>query len=624
MKIKIFALVMVLVMLLGILAGCKPVDPGTSDPGNGGGGDTPTPPTPPNPDDPVNPYHDIYWTEEDTFIFSLTENSNNQELPSTCARYIAGNRDKGIPAEEMADIIDDMVLERNEAAIKTTKVRPLYSYIPEDKEHGWGRNIEAMVGDMSTYVPGYTPDVYCNFVYDMVAASLSGAFANLKTSTMVTDGQVRKNWFQFTDPRYVDDGTGYMVEYMRSLSLSRNKQYCLSSDYFTDMVRAFFVVPVNIQLLETFPLVDTEGAFNYDYIADGEYTIEDFYEFVYTGKWSYATLAEISQVYNFHVSDGKNATDDPNGDLDDRLIFAIAESSGLSASGMLYTTSVTIIEREMTEKTDGQGNKYSDYLYYYPASSDDIHMGEAGYVPASQSLFAFCDALTSLMSENKGIISITNDQAGVYHPGDALLAIRNRFVNNRILFGGAICLGSLEYTEYRDMEDGFGVVPVPLYRTEDENGVAEKYMTQIHNIGRIGAINAKTTKFAKISAYLDYQSLNSTDVLEEYYEVKLCGDVAGGGAHKLMLQYIRSDVRTSFDKAFEDAIGYLFVNESVSGGGDSDAAAISSEKQKWHALIMAAHFECDAGEMSNYYLSYVEDKKGRLDSLEESYVGLPA
>ena len=244
-------------------------------------------------------------------------------------------------------------------------------------------------------------------------------------------------------------------------------------------------------------------------------------------------------------------------------------------------------------------------------------MGEPGYVPSSPSLFSFCDALTSLMSENKGIISISNDQAGVYHPGDALLAIRNRFVNNRILFGGVICLGSLEYTDYRDMEDGFGVVPVPLYRTEDENGVAEKYMTQIHNIGRIGAINAKTTKFAKISAYLDYQSLNSTDVLEEYYEVKLCGDVAGGGAHKLMLQYIRSEVRTSFDKAFEDAIGYLFVNESVGAGGNGADAVETSEDQKWHAIIKKAHFECDAGQMSNAYLSYVEDKKGRLDSLEE-------
>ena len=618
MKIKIFALVMVLVMMVGMLAACKP-DSGSNTPGpNGPVVDDPNP----NPE-PENPYSDIYWTEQDTFIFSLTENSNNQELPSTCARYIAGNREKGIPVDEMADVIDDMVLERNLAAIDKTLVKPEYSYIPEDKEHGWSRNIEDMVSDMSGYVSGITPDVYCNFVYDMVAASLSGAFANLKSSTMVTDGQVRKNWFQFTDPRYVDDGTGYMVEYMRSLSLSRNKQYCLSSDYFTDMVRAFFAVPVNIQLLQTFPLVDEYGKFNYDYVADGEYTIEDFYQFVYTYQWSYATLAEISQVYNFHVSDGNSATDDPNGDLDDRLIFAITESSGLSASGMLYTTSVTIIEREMTTKVDGQGNQYSDYLYYYPASTDDIHMGEDGYVPASQSLFAFCDALTSLFRENKGIISITNDQAGVYHPGDALLAIRNRFVNNRILFGGAICLGSLEYTDYRDMEDGFGIVPVPLYRTEDENGVPEEYMTQIHNIGRIGAINAKTTKFAKISAYLDYQSLNSTDILEEYYEVKLCGDVAGGGAHKEMLQFIRKKVRTSFDKAFEDAIGYLFVNESVSGGGSSDAAATSSEKQKWHSLIMADHFECDAGKMANYYLTYVEDKKGRLDSLEESYVGLP-
>ena len=77
-------------------------------------------------------------------------------------------------------------------------------------------------------------------------------------------------------------------------------------------------------------------------------------------------------------------------------------------------------------------------------------------------------------------------------------------------------------------------------------------------------------------------------------------------------------------KAFEDAIGYLFVNESVSGGGNADDAAKDSNKQKWHALLQANHYECDAGQMSNYYLTYVADKKDRLDSLEESYVGLPA
>ncbi len=621
MKLKIFALVMVLVLMSGMLVGCRKPDDG---PNNGGGGNNP----------PVedNHYADIYWDTTDTFIFSLTENSNQQELPSTCARYLAGDTKRGIPEGERADWIDDMVKMRNEDAIAITRVSPQYTYIPEDQIHGWGQNIQQMVEDMTYYVEGVHPDVYCNFVYDMVNASLSGAFANLKTSTLKTDGSVQKNWFRFTDPSFVDTGKGYMVEYMRSLSLSRNKQYCLSSDYFTDMVRAFFVVPVNIQLLETFQLTDEEGKFNYDYIKDGEYTIEDFYQFVYTGNWSYDTLIEISEVHNFHESNGSNENDDPNGDLNDRLIFAIGESSGLSSSGMLYTSSVTIIERNLTTLTDSNGNPYSDYEYYYPASAADPKYNNSdypNYIPANQSLYDFCDALTSLMNEYKGIISIDNSQDLGWYPNNALLAIRNRFVNNRILFGGDICLGSLEYKEYTDMADGFGIVPVPLFRTErqDENGnmVKEKYMTQIHNVGRIGGINAKTTKFAKISAYLDYMSMYSTDILEEYYETKLCGDVAGGGAHKDMLIYIRSEVRTSFDKAFEDAIGYLFVKENQGN-------AASSEHQKWHSLIMKGGlpedngegFNYDSSKMSTAYNEYIKTKADRLDALEASYVGLPS
>ncbi len=622
MKLKIFALVMVLVLMAGMLVACKP-----DNPDNGGNGVTPGPGT--NVDDH---YADIYWDTTDSFIFSLTENSNNQELPSTCARYLAGDTKRGIPEGERADYIDDLVQMRNEDAVEITRVQPLYTYIPEDKIHGWGNNIEDMVSDMTYYVEGVHPDVYCNFVYDMVNASLSGAFANLKTSTKTTDGAVRKNWFRFTDPAFVDTGDGYMVEYMRSLSLSRNKQYCLSSDYFTDMVRAFFVVPVNIQLLETFPLTEEEGKFNYDYIKDGEYTIEDFYQFVYTGKWSYDTLIEIADVYEFHVSDGENETENPNGDLNDRLIFAIGESSGLSASGMLYTTSVTIIERKLEKLEDSQGNSYSDYIYYYPSSNEDPDKDKPGYIPANQSLYDFCDALTSLMKEHKGIISIDNTQDCGWYPGDALLAIRNRFVNNQILFGGDICLGSLEYKEYTDMTDGFGIVPVPLFRTErvaDGNvTVPEKYMTQIHNVGRIGGINAKTTKFAKISAYFDYMSMYSTEILEEYYETKLCGDVAGGGAHKEMLIYIRSNVRTSFDKAFEDAIGYLFVKENSS----VDGAGATSEEQKWHSLIMRGGtradngdgFDYDSSKMSVAYNEYIKTKAERLDSLENSYVGLPS
>ncbi len=558
-------------------------------------------------------YDDIFW-DTTPIVFSMTLCSNNTELPSSCARYLAGNLDYLLKGET-SDDIDDMIAERNAEAERVTKVDILYDYIEDDHErYGWGMNIKDMVDDMVDFVDGETPDIYCNFVYDMVAASLQKAFANLKTTKMSTNGKLGVNYFRFTDPKFVDSGEGYMIEYMKSLTLSRNKMYCLSSDYFTDMVRAFFVVPVNVSILNSIqPNLEVDNAYNSDRDGDGDFDIDDFYELVWDGEWSYRTLMDMSEG-NVFVESGKTASGDDttNGDLHDRLIFAISEGSGLSASGMLYTSSVTVIKREMEEKVDASGNKYDDYTYSYPASNDS----------EASDLFTFCDELADLFTNYKGVVSISNAETQGYAK-DALAAIRSRFASNQILFGGCICLGSLEYDEYRQMNsgdgDGFGIVPVPLYRTHDENGAQEQYLTQIHNIGRIGAIRATTNKFGQCSAFLDYQSTYSTDILNEYYDFKLQYDIAGGGNNSDMLKYIRKNVRSSFDKAFEDAIGRMFATEA--GGDESEGS--SSEKQKWHALIMAEGFRLTGSMMMEKYETYIQTKVIRLKNLESSYAELP-
>ena len=44
---------------------------------------------------------------------------------------------------------------------------------------------------------------------------------------------------------------GAMVnDWMNSVTLSQHKMYILASDYFIDLVRAFYVVPVNVTMLE--------------------------------------------------------------------------------------------------------------------------------------------------------------------------------------------------------------------------------------------------------------------------------------------------------------------------------------------------------------------------------------
>ena len=134
---------------------------------------------------------------------------------------------------------------------------------------------------------------------------------------------------------------------MRSLTLSKWKMYCLSSDYFTDMVRAFLIVPVNIGLLETLQATSEEGVYNSDRVdtwdsddnLETNYTIEDFYQLVYDMEWNYNTLAAFSAAITIE-GEGDDGTD-----LRDTVGFALSSGSGVGASAMLYSTSINIIDR---------------------------------------------------------------------------------------------------------------------------------------------------------------------------------------------------------------------------------------------------------------------------------------
>ena len=522
MKNRIIALLLAMVVLVMCLASCGGGG-NTNDPGKG--------------DDPNNKFpggeggivNDIYPWKTTNLIYQLTDNSNSQELPSTCRRYLAGDLDG---FEDDASTIDDWVSDRNDEALEHANVTVSYEYLPDTDSYGWGKNITLISEEVQAKEAG-RPDIYCNFVYDMVAASLLGSFANLKSSTMYKDGHelagIEHNYFTFVNPdddtevdeygEYLDTGKGYMYEYMRSLTLSKWKMYCLSSDYFTDMVRAFLIVPVNIGLLETLEAdMENEGLYNsnrYETIGeDGKeetnYTIEDFYQLVTDMEWNYNTLAAFSAAITIE-GEGDDGTD-----LRDTVGFALGSASGLPASGMLYTTSITIIDREYDV---AKGDYTYSYPYAYQVSGDQFAMSEEG---THDELITFCENLSNLFKQ-PGIIAVDNTQTQGYG-SDALLAIRSRFASDKVLFGGVICLGSLEYDVYKEMNGegrtGYGIVPVPLYRANyvDENGdtKVDKYLTQIHNIGRIGAISYTTEKFSQCTAYLNYQSTHSTDILNEY------------------------------------------------------------------------------------------------------------
>ena len=608
MKTKIIALLLAMVVMVGALASCgigggSTDNGGSTNDGGSTGGNT----------DTGNNTSSRPWAET-TLIFEMNESSNKSELASTSRRYLAGDMST---TTEGKHAVDTLVAARNAKAYADANVKVEYSYLPDTAKYVWGQNIDR-INQQVISGSATAPDIYCNFVYDMVAASLKQSFANLLSTTMYEDGHAlagaEHNYFAFEDEIDIeDDGVNYMTDYMRSLTLSKYKMYCLSSDYFTDMVRAFFVVPVNITMLESIAVSAEDGQFNSDRAdastglagKDGKFTIEDFYQLVEDGDWTYETLAAYS---NAVYSDTNTAVDGK--DLGDKLGFALATSSGLSASGMLYTTSIVIIDRKL------DANK-GDYTYSYPGTVKDTN----GFIMAAdgqhKDLENFCTSISNLFQAN-GVLEVSdNDAATATGKSSALLAIRDKFANNTMLFGGVICLGSLEYDEYKDMNAngrGYGIAPVPLYRGEwvDAQGQThrDEYLTQIHNIGRIGAISYTTKKFAQCTAFLDYQCMNSNEILNTYYDYKLQYDVGNSEVkgNVEMLQYIRYHVRSSFDKAYEDALG-IFYAEST----DKE-----SQKQIWHYIIKDSNYTVNGEAMRGFYASYAPIKAQRLYDLENS------
>ncbi len=513
----------------------------------------------------------------EVIYFQMTHNSNLQQLSSGCQRYLAGRDSNANEA------IDDDIIARNAAALSKTNTLVAYNYYADNNEaYMWGANINTMVTGTKNQT-ATSPDIYCNFVYDMVAASLKGAFANLKaTSTddinMTTLPKYTteyKNYFQFNEDEYQEayleaitakenfiEDRGYMYEYMESLTLSPNKLYCLASDYFTDLVRAFLVVPVNVELLEGLKNADsskTEGILT-DYDGNG-FDISDFYTMVNNKEWTYDVMIKYANAVYTKVSSGDGYN------LNEDILGFVVSADGLPASGLLYTSNVTVINREL--QNDGS------YVYSYP-NYDDTD---------DAPLFSIANAIAKLFGE-ASVATFDEANLGNYGTDSQTVAIRQRFAKNNILFGNIITVGALEYGDYQGMMEnegkGFGILPVPLYEQNAEK--SERYLTLIHNIGRIGGISCNSIKFTQASAFLDYQSTNSTDILDTYYDINLTFatiGASGGAGNKDMLQYIRQNVRSAFDKTFEDALGEYFKDQSA------DASF------KWHTIIGSAGGEGD-------------------------------
>ena len=595
---RIICLMLVIVMVIACIAGCTPK---TNDNGGGGdnGGNSNTgnttggtgggkPSTPPQ-IGVGTPDEKDWWKkikyDETNLLFMMTKCSNNEELSSGCERYLAGEG-----AEVAGEAIDELVAQRNSAAYKNTKVKVTYEYYPDNADlYGFAKMYDVIETEVMS-ADSSTPDMYCNWMTDLLVASLKGCFANLYSKNYGAGDYQGNNHFNLANE-------GYMADLMGSLTLSTSKIYVVASDYFIDLIRAFFVVPVNVRLFDEIaekmypdvanPTIDTFlkevkpcSCTNYDKSTRCTDACAD-------GGWTYDRLIEFSQA--IYQADGTSNTETINS----RLGFALGQN-GLPAAGLIYTSSVTIISKTWN-KDEGK------YDYAYPTEN--------------QGLYDLAAKLSSMM-DIEGIFYVKpNDAQSLQFEGKKtpLLGIRNQFVNDKLLFGGIILVGSLEYQAYQDMKTtergGFGVVPVPVYKAGDD------YLTQIHVVGRAGAIRYNTQKFVQCSAFLHYQSCNSLAIKNDYYEYTLVHGAASGEngveGNVEMLQYIRQNVRTSFDKLFEDAIGFMYA--------DVDKDSVNN---RYHALLADHGYQY--ANMASKYKELQPGKSDALKNLEQDYSKLPS
>ena len=559
MKTKFLCLVVAMIAVLAMLASCSFGDTTETPPGG-------------DPEGEPEIKYDVTWQKTD-LVVKLTNHSNSSELTSGCKRYYAGQDTSAFQE------IDSNIKTRNQLAQTAANVKLKYEYIEDSESKGWGANINDMVGDVNSGSQNL-PDIYCNFAYDMTCAALRGCFSNL----LKTD-YANGNHFRFVDSDYKkvvgpEDyfnskaGEGYFYQYMRSLSLTPDtKLYCLASNYTIDVMRAFLVMPVNVEIMNGVSVNDSYAG---DRDNDSDHDIEDFYDLVWDGEWNYTALASYCNA----VFQSGGDTSKPETDLsDNRVGLALGRGSGLTPSALLYTSSVVIFQQN------------ADGSYSYPAENKGLN--------------DFATALNDLVSNNasKGICVVDKAAGTAVVPTakTELDAIRNRFATNNVLFGGTIMVGSLEDSVYQAMKNngqGFGIVPVPVYKAGDE------YKTLVHNIARIMAISKATSNFAQCSAFLDYQSRTSAEILEDYYGHQLTAAVGGvaGEQNSKMLTYIRNHVNNCFDKTFEDAISQK--------AGDTDANA---SQTRFHGALMNADYKVSS--FSTLYNTVVGDKSKHLASV---------
>lgn len=501
--------------------------------------------TRPGDDNPVidaNKWDDVNFGD-DTIRLQLSR-YDDAELMSGGKKYMQG------PDGPSSDKVQNLVYTRNLEATSVLGLKVEYYYIDD----GWGIASGTIIDTEKNAAS--KPDMYCDMVYDMMKATLDGCFRNVYTMTVdsVNADGTQGGYFEFTN-----DGSdnlfesAYLNDFMAGLTFSSDKMYLLGSQYYIDLIRAMMVLPVNIDMYDT----------KYD-------SIDQFYQDVIDGKWTWDYLMNVSQkIYNDRTGDGNT--------MDDILGFAAETMGGKSASGMIYSSNIHIVE--VDDKRSG--------LYSFT------------YNVNNKQLYDIFDKIAQVFSTDGVALSNTGGLQ------DQMNAMLNSFAAGNLLFAGCAMMGVVEAEVYQEMEQQFGLVPIPKLNESLE------YNTLIHNVGKCGAISLSTTKPRQISAYIQYCSENSGDVVNEYYNYAMKYKYTSDAGTAEMLDLIYENIVSVREKALDDLLS---------------ASNADAKTYAWHYMLMGAegnkNYQSNADQIASVYETAIRIKQSVIGQLLNKWKNL--
>ena len=253
-----------------------------------------------------------------------------------------------------------------------------------------------------------------------------------------------------------------------------------------------------------------------------QYYDENLYDIVKSGKWTLDKLKEMTKdVYSDTNGDGK---------MDASDFYAL----GFMSAATPLDAFIAALDLSITTKNSEGIPELSFYN--------------------ERTVNAF-EKLADIVLKSPG--TYTNDRADA---GTALAAFRQKFLDGGIIFN----FTNILETEYlRDMNDGYGIVPLPKY---DEN--QEGYYTLPHNAFSVMVIPSDSTKPDEAAAALEALAEESwRSVTPTYYEVALGRKYFHDDESAQMFNLIMDGIKLNFGSVYQTRgigkIGWLIRDLSA-------------------------------------------------------------